>query len=186
MQVDLERLLDRAEAMLNACRVHEGNPGLALGLELGHDWEEGRDKVLITPNPFGFGLWVEQLLAESTGKAGRGLVPAPEETADGLDRQIHEVLLDDPYDLGSELYRWEFATAVAGAILEINPFDQPNVQEAKDRTGDLLAGGSFSVEPEGSVDELLAQAGPGEYIAIQAFIDPAEEERLQSAHGARS
>jgi hypothetical protein len=178
MRVDLGRLLDGAEAMLNACRVADGNPGLALGLDLGNAWQEGRDKVLLRTNPFGFGLWVEQLLAESTGKGGRGLVPAPEETADGLDRQIHDVLLDDPYDLGSEFFRWEFATAVAGAILEINPFDQPNVQEAKDRTGQLLAGGAFSVEPDGSVDELLADAGPGEYVAIQAFVDPAEESRL--------
>jgi hypothetical protein len=179
MRVDLGRLLDRAEAMLNACRVAEDNPGLALGLALGHGWEEGRDKVLIKPNPFGFGLWVEQLLAESTGKAGRGLVPAPEETAAGSDRQVHDVLLDDPYDLGSELFRWELATAVAGAILEINPFDQPNVQEAKDRTAELLAGGEVSVEPEGSVDRLLAQARPGDYVAIQAFVDPAEEPRLR-------
>jgi hypothetical protein len=135
--------------------------------------------VMIRPNPFGFGLWVEQLIAESTGKNGRGLVPAPDETGDGPDRQLHEVFLDDPYDLGSELYRWEFATAVAGAILEINPFDQPNVQEAKDRTRDLLDSGKFSVEPEGSVEELLAQARPGDYVAIQAFVDPAEEARLE-------
>jgi transaldolase/glucose-6-phosphate isomerase len=179
MGVDLGRLLDRAEAALNACRVAEDNLGLALGLALGHAWQDGRDKVLIARNPFGFGLWVEQLLAESTGKNGRGLVPAPEESGDGPDRQLREVFLDDPYDLGSEFYRWEFATAVAGAILEINPFDQPNVQEAKDRTRDLLDAGKFSVEPEGSVEELLAQARPGDYIAIQAFVDPAEEERLR-------
>jgi transaldolase/glucose-6-phosphate isomerase len=179
MGVDLGRLLDRAETTLNACRVADDNPGLALGLALGHGWEEGRDKVLIRPNPFGFGLWVEQLLAESTGKAGRGLVPAPEETADGPDRQAHEVLLDDPYDLGSEFFRWEFATAVAGAILEINPFDQPNVQEAKDRTAEILQGGDVSVGPESSVEELLEGARPGEYVAIQAFVDPAEEASLR-------
>ena len=71
------------------------------------------------------------------------------------------------------------ATAVAGAILEINPFDQPNVQEAKDRTKELLDSGGFGVEPESSVDELLAQARPGDYVAVQAFVDPAEEERLR-------
>jgi transaldolase / glucose-6-phosphate isomerase len=181
MQVDLDRLLDRAEAMLNACRVADDNPGLALGFALGHGWEEGRDKVLIRPNRYGFGLWVEQLLAESTGKEGRGLVPAPDQTADGPDRQIRDVLLDDPYDLGSEFYRWEFATAVAGAILGINPFDQPNVQEAKDRTSEILSGRDRGQPPdmsEGSVDELLAQARPGDYVAILAFVDPAEEERL--------
>jgi transaldolase / glucose-6-phosphate isomerase len=182
MEVDLGRLLDRSEAMLNACRGAHDNPGLTLGLALGHGWEEGRDKVLIRPNPHGFGLWVEQLLAESTGKEGRGLVPAPDETADGPDRQLHEVLLDDPYDLGSEFYRWEFGTAVAGAILGINPFDQPNVQEAKDRTAAILSGpdrGQTSDMPEGDVEGLLAQARPGDYVAVLAFVDPAEEERLR-------
>jgi transaldolase/glucose-6-phosphate isomerase len=179
MQVDLDHLLDSAEATLNACRVADDNSGLALGLALGHGWEEGRDKVLIRPNRYSFGLWVEQLLAESTGKEGRGLVPAPGETADAPDRQAQRVFLDDPYDLGSEFYRWEFATAVAGAILGINPFDQPNVQEAKDRTAALLAGRYVSVEPEGSVDELLAQARPGDYVAVQAFVDPAEAARLE-------
>lgn len=181
MQVDLGRLLDRAEAMLNACRVAEDNPGLALGLALGRSWEDGRDKVLLDRNPFGFGLWVEQLLAESTGKQGRGLVPAPDETGEGPDRQLHEVFLDDPYDLGAEFFRWEFATAVAGAILEINPFDQPNVQEAKDRTGQILSGHDRGQSPdtaEGDVEGLLAQARPGDYVAIQAFVDPAEEARL--------
>jgi transaldolase / glucose-6-phosphate isomerase len=183
MQLDLGRLLDRAEATLNACRVAEDNPGLALGLALGHGWEEGRDKVVF-PEAVGFGLWLEQLLAESTGKDGKGLVPAPGESKDGDDRQAREPLLDDAYDLGSEFFRWEFATAVAGAILEINPFDQPNVQEAKDRTGQILSGqgpvSDTGTGPEGSVDELLAQAREGDYIAVQAFVDPAEGERLHS------
>ncbi len=181
MGVDLERLIDRSETMLNACRIADGSAGLALGLALGHGWEEGRDKVLIDPNPHGFGLWVEQLLAESTGKQGRGLVPAPDETADGPDRQRHDVLIEDPYDLGSEFYRWEFATSVAGAALEINPFDQPNVQEAKDRAGAILSGHGRGQTPDvsdGDLDGLLAQARPGDYVAIQAFVDPAEEERL--------
>jgi transaldolase/glucose-6-phosphate isomerase len=180
MGVDLARLLDSTEETLNACRVVEDNPGLALGLALGEAWQDGRDKVVIRPNPHGFGLWVEQLLAESTGKNGRGLVPAPDESSGGSDRQLREVELDDPYELGSEFFRWEFATAVAGAILEINPFDQPNVQEAKDRTRDLLTQGSFEVKPESSVEELLAQVRPGDYVAIQAFVDPAEEERARS------
>jgi glucose-6-phosphate isomerase len=183
MSVDLERLLDRAEAMLNACRDADANPGLELGLALGNAWQEGLDKVVITPNPHGFGLWVEQLLAESTGKEGRGLVPAPDESREGADRQARSVELEDPYDLGSEFFRWEFATAVAGAILEINPFDQPNVQEAKDRTSQLLSGqGRGTVpetRPEGTAEELFAQARPGDYVAIQAFVDPAEEERLR-------
>jgi hypothetical protein len=180
MGVDVRRLLDRAEEMLNACRVDDDNPGLELGLALGAAWQEGQDKVVIRPNPHGFGLWVEQLLAESTGKQGRGLVPAPDESPDGSDRQTREVELDDPYDLGAEFFRWEFATAVAGAILEINPFDQPNVQLAKDKTNEVLAAGTvLPPQLEGSADELLAQAKPGDYVAIQAFVDPAEEEALQ-------
>ena len=165
MGIDLDRLLDRAEATLNACRVADGNPGLVLGLALGRGWEQGRDKVLIRQNPHGFGLWVEQLLAESTGKEGRGLVPAPDETGAGPDRQLHDVLIDDPYDLGAEFFRWEFATAVAGAILGINPFDQPNVQEAKDRTSQILsAGQDLADKPESSVEALLAQVRQGDYV----------------------
>jgi transaldolase/glucose-6-phosphate isomerase len=181
MAVDLDRLLDRAEEMLDACRGDEDNPGLELGLALGRGWDSGRDKVVF-PDANGFGLWLEQLLAESTGKQGKGLVPAPGERAGGSDRQHHDVEIDDPYDLGGEFFRWELATAVAGAILGINPFDQPNVQEAKDRTSHILSSlGRGTVPgsgPEGSVDELLAQAREGDYIAVQAFVDPLEEPRL--------
>ena len=84
--------------------------------------------------------------------------------------------LDDPYDLGAEFFRWEFATAVAGSILGINPFNQPDVQAAKDKTGALLSQGTVPEPgPEGSLDELLAEAEPPQYIAIQAFIDPERE-----------
>jgi transaldolase/glucose-6-phosphate isomerase len=181
MSVDLGRLLDQAEAMLNACHGADDNPGLELGLALGRGWQDGRDKVVF-PDTSGFGLWLEQLLAESTGKQERGLVPAPGEGSEGPDRQYHEVALDEAYDLGAEFYRWEFATAIAGAILGINPFDQPNVQEAKDRTSQILSGpdrGMSPDAPEGDVASLLAQAKPGDYVAIQAFVDPAEEERLR-------
>jgi transaldolase / glucose-6-phosphate isomerase len=179
MGIDVRRLLDRADEMREACRLDEGNPGLGLGLALGEGWREGRDKVSISPNPHGFGLWVEQLLAESTGKEGKGLVPVLEEAA-GDDVQPHEVRLSDPYEVGQEFFRWEFATAVAGSILGINPFDQPNVQEAKDRTGAILEQGEdVELEPEGSVDELLAGAGEGDYVAILAFIDPDAESLLE-------
>jgi transaldolase/glucose-6-phosphate isomerase len=183
MDVDLSRFLVRVEEMVEACRLAEGNPGLALGEALGRAWEDGRDKVLINPNPGGFGLWAEQLLAESTGKQGKGLVPVPGETGEGDDRQKAEVRVSDPYELGQEFYRWEFATAVAGSILGINPFDQPNVQEAKDRTNDVLAAGELSLTEEGSVDELLASAEPPAYICIQAFIDPAREGELEPLIG---
>ena len=179
MGVDLTRFLQRAAEMVAACHEEDGNPGLELGLQLGEGWREGRDKVCIDESSTGFGLWAEQLLAESTGKEGKGLVPAPGEPPDGADRQPAEVRLDDRYDLGAELYRWEFATAVAGHVLGINPFDQPDVQAAKDKTNEVLAAGDPELEPRGDLDELLAQAQPGDYVAIQAFVDPAREHELE-------
>jgi glucose-6-phosphate isomerase len=176
MGVDVARFLDRALEMAEACRGDEGNAGLALGLELGHAWEEGRDKVCIQDESgHGFGLWAEQLLAESTGKDGKGLIPAPGEPADGPDRQLQEARLPNPYELGQEFFRWEFATAVAGAILAINPFDQPDVQAAKDRTNEVLASGDVTLEPEGSWEELAAEAAPPSYVCIQAFVNPTPE-----------
>jgi transaldolase/glucose-6-phosphate isomerase len=180
LRIDLEHFLDRAEEAVAACRLDgEANPGLELGLRLGEGWRGGRDKVCIDDSPTGFGLWAEQLVAESTGKQGMGLVPAPGESPEGPDRQRGEVLVDDPYDLGAELYRWEFATAVAGHVLGINPFDQPDVQAAKDKTNEVLAAGEPDVEPRGSLDELLAQAGERDYVCIQAFVDPAREAELE-------
>jgi hypothetical protein len=159
--------------MAEACGLEDGNPGLELGLSLGENWKEGRDKVCIAPNTGGFGLWAEQLLAESTGKQGKGLIPAPEEPPDGPDRQAQEVRLSGEYELGQEFFRWEFATAVAGSILGINPFDQPDVQSAKDKTREVLASGAEpDVSPSGSPEELFAQANPGDYVCIQAFVDP--------------
>jgi glucose-6-phosphate isomerase len=174
--VDIFRLLERTHEMQEACMLAEGNPGLDLGLALGEAWLEGRDKVLLGDLPWDFGLWVEQLLAESTGKEGKGLVPVPGEWEEGPDRQLREVRLSDPYELGQEFYRWEFATAVAGSIMEINPFDQPNVQEAKDRTRTILESGQEpDLEPVSSLEELLAQAGEGDYVSIQAFVEPTED-----------
>ena len=82
-------------------RGEEGNPGLELGLRLGEGWRDGRDKICIDESTTGFGLWAEQLLAESTGKQGKGLIPAPGESPDGPDRQRGELRLDDRYDLGA-------------------------------------------------------------------------------------
>jgi transaldolase/glucose-6-phosphate isomerase len=173
MGVDLTRLLDRVIEMADACRLADGNPGLELGHALGEGWRDGRDKICVAPNPGDFGLWVEQLLAESTGKLGKGLIPAPGESPDGPDRQAHEVRVTGPYELGQEFFRWEFATAVAGSILGINPFDQPDVQAAKDKTREILSSGQEpQVEPVGSAEELFAQAVPGDYVAILAFVEP--------------
>ncbi|HVD11126.1 MAG TPA: hypothetical protein VNB88_10825 [Gaiellaceae bacterium] len=173
MGVDLERFLLRTAEMVEACRLDDGNPGLELGERLGTGWREGRDKVQINPNPGGFGLWAEQLIAESTGKQGKGLVPAPGEMGEGPDRQSEEVRVENQYELGQEFFRWEFGTAVAGALIGINPFDQPNVQEAKDRTKAILdSGDDPELEPEGVP---FAGAGEGDYVAILAFVEPNEE-----------
>jgi transaldolase / glucose-6-phosphate isomerase len=179
MDIDAARLLGEAERMAAACRG-DANPGLALGVQLGDGWREGRDKVCITETDGRFGLWAEQLIAESTGKQGKGLVPAPGESPDGVDRQPGDVQLDNAYAIGAEFFRWEFAVAVAGSILQINPFDQPDVQAAKDKTKEVLATGEDpALESQGSLDELLAQAEPPSYIAIQAFIDPEREGELE-------
>jgi hypothetical protein len=176
MGIDLTRFLQRAQEMADACRLAEGNPGLELGLSLGENWRDGRDKVCIPESEAGFGLWAEQLLAESTGKHGKGLVPAPGESPDGPDRQAQEVRLPGEYELGQEFFRWEFATAVAGSILGINPFDQPDVQSAKDKTKQILASGEDPlVGPVGSMEELFGDARAGDYVAILAFVNPTSE-----------
>ena len=189
MGVDAARLLERAREMRDACRSDEGNPGYELGSRFGTGWQEGRDKICIGGSGGDFGLWAEQLIAESTGKQGKGLVPAPGESPDGNDRQAAEPELPDPYALGAEFFRWEFAIAVAGAYLEINPFNQPDVQAAKDKTNEVLATGKEpELEPESSIEELLAQAQAGDYVCVQAFVDPSTDldplvARLRSESG---
>ena len=176
MGVDVARLLASADRMADACRRDDGNPGYELGRQFGAGWLEGRDKVCIEDTDGGFGLWAEQLIAESTGKQGKGLVPAPGESPDGPDRQAAKPQLADPYSLGGEFFRWELAVAVAGVFLEINPFDQPDVQAAKDKTNEVLATGKEpDVQPQGSIDELLAQAHERDYVCVQAFIEPNAE-----------
>ena len=169
MGIDVDLLLDRAEEMREACRLEQGNPGLELGLQL------ARTSFLQVEGDFG--LWVEQLVAESTGKEGKGIVPV---RSGG---ESIEFRLPDPYELGQEFFRWEFGTAVAGSLLGINPFDQPDVQAAKDKTNEVLSGrGSGSdpwTRPEGSLDELLAEATADHYVAILAFIDPTREAELE-------
>ncbi|HSB73526.1 MAG TPA: bifunctional transaldolase/phosoglucose isomerase [Candidatus Methylomirabilis sp.] len=186
--LDALRLLDRAEGMARACASGvppAENPGAWLGAVLGCLARAGRDKVtfICSPEIAAFGYWVEQLIAESTGKEGTGIIPVEGETLgdpagygndrvfvylklqdstqrdlDGkvaiLERAGQPVLripLQDRYDLGAEFFRWEFATAVAGLVLGVDPFDQPNVQESKDNTHRLL--GEFKAKgrlPEGN------------------------------------
>ena len=180
MGIDIDRLLANGGRMAEACRG-DSNPGLQLGLQLGEGWREGRDKVCITETEGRFGLWAEQLIAESTGKQGKGPRAGPRREP------------GRPRPAGCA--RWSWPTRARSApsssagsspsrspepSCEINPFDQPNVQAAKDKTKEVLASGEDpSLEPEGSLDELLASAEPPNYIAIQAFIDPMRESELQ-------
>jgi transaldolase/glucose-6-phosphate isomerase len=175
MGIDVGRLLANAERMAAYCRSGDGNPGYELGRGFGASWQDGRDKICIEDTDGGFGLWAEQLIAESTGKHGKGLVPAPGESPDGPDRQAARPEIADPYAIGGEFFRWMFAVAVAGSYLEINPFDQPDVQAAKDKTNEVLAQDKEpALEPDRSIDELLVEAGERDYVCVQAFIEPSE------------
>jgi transaldolase/glucose-6-phosphate isomerase len=160
---DLEGLVHRARTMADACRqpAAAGNPGLLLGAFVAAGEKIGRDKLtLLTPDRLtSLGLWVEQLVAESTGKSGRGVVPIAGEPAvlcHGEDRvgvcvQLASAPIAPPADvptlsidmpdalsIGAEFFRWEFATAAAGALMGVNPFDEPNVTQAKEATRRLL------------------------------------------------
>jgi glucose-6-phosphate isomerase len=162
MGIDVAALLGWALAMLAASEPGFGtattNPSTALGLAMGAAARAGRDKLtLMTPAHLEpFGLWVEQLIAESTGKQGTGIVPIAGERLAGDERYGRDrlfvridgakgpstptvdIALPDPLAIGAEFVRWEIATAIAGALLRINPFDEPNVQQAKDATRALL------------------------------------------------
>jgi glucose-6-phosphate isomerase len=196
-------LLDQALEMATACAAcvpAADNPGLWLGAVMGEAARAGRDKLtLVLPPAIGtFGTWVEQLVAESTGKEGRGILPVEGEPVGpagvyGDDRLFVSIdggaglepgvglEFDRRARLGAEFFRWEFATAVAGAILGINPFDQPNVQEAKDGTNRILAAGGVAEPGFDDLNELLSQVRPGDYIAITAYIqrDAENEEALR-------
>ncbi|MDE3017669.1 MAG: glucose-6-phosphate isomerase [Nitrospirota bacterium] len=210
--LDLTALLGRGEDMATACGITVAppfNPGAVLGAVMGTLGRSGRDKVTLVASPKikSFGLWAEQLLAESTGKEGKGLIPIAEEplaspAAYGNDRlfvylrlngdantltdrhvraleragqPVVRLTLRDRYDLAAEFFRWEFATAVAGRLLGIHPFDQPNVQESKENTSRILdevrLRGSLPDVPAGAtVADLLAKAAPGKYLAILAYL----------------
>ncbi len=225
--VDVGAVLARARRMSEACgpSVADGrNPGLLLGAVLGELTLAKRDKVtfLCSPSLGAFPCWVEQLIAESTGKERKGIVPvageyfaAPEkygadrffvylrlESDDNLalDRRLaalaangHPVArvdLKDKYDIGQEFFRWEFAVAAAGAVLEINPFNQPDVQLAKDLAKKAMAArggksaGAGKNEIAAGADGLpqavaswLERKKNRDYISVQAYIDPSAEHR---------
>lgn len=229
MGIDLEGLLDSARDMTTACRENDpkANPGLALGAMMAAAASVGRDKLtLLLPEPLEpFGLWVEQLVAESTGKHGKGVIPIAGESPEapfGQDRAIVAVEINgagvpaasvergrsagapvltlpmpNTLALGAEFFRWEVATAAAGFLLDINPFDEPNVQQAKDATRVLL--GAFTSqgrlpipEPHAALDgarvtlsqaaqealggasptSFLRMLGPGDYFGLLVYLPP--------------
>ena len=238
--VNARGLLARAMNMAQACGAGVAgtdNPGLLLGAAIGEAGLTGRDKItfVISPSIATFADWVEQLIAESTGKEGKGLVPvagealrAPsgygqdrifvqinlaseaDEATEGALQAIEaaghpviRIVLPDVLDLGAEFFHWEVVTAAVGALLGIDPFDQPNVQESKDNTKSLLAeycaqgklpeekplldsgelkiyGDAAALSAVGSsVGEVLTafmnQARPGDYVALMAYVQPTPE-----------
>jgi transaldolase/glucose-6-phosphate isomerase len=247
MGLDVGEFLDRAEVMVQSCAScvpPELNPGVVLGVILGTMHNQGRDKVTLIASPgiSSLGAWLEQLLAESTGKKGKGLVPIDKEplgppevygsdrlfvyerlstrasaeqdaAVRELERAGHPVVriaLQDPMDLGQEFFRWEMATAVAGSVIGINPFDQPDVEASKVATRRLtsayeetrkvpdetpLASGSgvalfadpknaqalvssgSSGRPEALLAAHLARLRPGDYFAINAYVEMNESNR---------
>ena len=232
MGLDVARFLGRAQEMANACAPSvpvRNNPGAVLGVILGVLATQGRDKVTLVASPaiYDLGAWLEQLLAESTGKEGKGLIPvdreplgppavygadrlfvylrlasAPDarqdEAVEALEHAGHPVVritLDDSYDAGAEFFRWEFATAVAGSVLGINPFDQPDVEASKiatrrltdeyEKTGKLPPESPTLVSDRSLAATLWAHLGtiePGHYVAILAYIEmnAAHEAELQA------
>ena len=219
--LDVSNLLDRADAMREAVGPAvpaRQNPAAWLGLAIAVLAGQGLDKLTLVASPSiaGFGLWVEQLIAESIGKKGQGIVPVVGEPLDqfagspddyGSERIFVYLRLDggdnracdaamqtvrtagqpvirldlsDKYDLGAEFFRWELATAIAGSYLGINPFDQPNVQQAKDMTERVLGqfvktGQSPAIGDSSSLGQLLAAAVKGDYLAIMAYLHQTPE-----------
>ncbi len=214
--VDLDALMASARRMATACgeTTVARNPGARLGAKLGALAKLGRDKMTLVMSPelSSFGSWVEQLVAESIGKEGKGIVPidleplgapevygndrvfvviaiegatapaAPAQLAElrAVGHPVIELSLPDTHDLGGEFFRWEFATAIAGVSLGINPFDEPNVTEAKLATKELLdaqaregklpaRGASVPPSDAAAVLAHLALIKAGDYCCLSAF-----------------
>jgi len=218
--VDTEAVLEGARVAMENCELPEGNTGLWLGAALGEMARHGRDKLTFVVDPpiSSFGLWAEQLVAESTGKQGRGILPIADEPlmdagrygpdrvfvhlrdADGADGGHEEAVRSfakaghptitltsrGVNDLGRIFFFAEFATAVAGWALEINPFDQPNVQEAKDNTTRVLNEGAPADLQDGSLSELLDGLAPPSYLAVMGYLpyDDAIEEAVGALRAA--
>jgi glucose-6-phosphate isomerase len=213
MGLDMKRFLGRTQEMVAACGAGvsvEQNPGVRLGIVLGTAARNGRDKLTIVTSPglSALGAWLEQLVAESTGKQGKGIVPvdreelgapevygtdrvfayvrlssdadkAQEAKVAALEQAAHpvvRVVVGDVYDLGQEFFRWEIATAVAGSIIGINPFNQPDVEASKIATRSLTS----EYEKTGSLpaeSPILVDAG------VKLFTDAKNDEALAKGAG---
>jgi len=177
--VDIGAVCERALAV-------DTEEAIELGVAMGKAAAEGRDKVtVVVPDRFrSFGLWVEQLIAESTGKHGKGCVPVPTTTPElGDDRHVVLLELDDPLDLGAQFQRWEIATAIAGHVLDIDPFDEPNVTESKKNTNEVLANLPLpdvdNADP-GAVSQWLKETiRPGDYVSLQAYVPFGQDDTLE-------
>ena len=211
MGVDVAKFLDRTRAMVNACGADvsaRNNPGVILGALLGVADKQGRDKItfIASPGIHDLGAWLEQLLAESTGKNGKGLIPvdreppaspeaygddrifiylrldddagsAPDAAIEAIEdagQPVVRISVEDVYNLGQEFFRWEIATAVAGSIIGINPFDQPDVEASKIATRKLTG----EYEQSGS---LPAETPIFEGDGIKLFADERNAKALNEA-----
>ena len=179
MGIDVARLCDAALAA-------DKEDGVRLGVAMGEAAKQGRDKVsIVVPEHFrSFGLWVEQLIAESTGKRGTGCVPAPTTEAEpGDDRHVVLLEMDDDYQLGTEFMRWEVATAIAGHILQIDPFDEPNVAESKQNTKKVLENLPLpavdSADPSTVSTWLKETVQPKDYVSLQAYLPFGQDDALE-------
>ena len=227
--VDIKTLFDRAKKTQEeslSCMAAEENEAIRLGVTMAGLAKAGRDKLtfLMDPEIESFGNWVEQLIAESLGKEGKGIIPVVGESADAdracgedrlfvylklraggnpkLEQKIEELKqsghpviqidLNDLYDVGGQFVLWEIATAVAGSILEVDPFDEPNVTDAKERTQKLLQyflSASRLPDEENEIDFeqasepfpflrlIFNKIHPGDYMAIMAYLAPTEENK---------
>ena len=213
MGLDVRRFLERAHEMADACAADvppEDNPGVVLGVALATLARAGRDKLTLVASPelSSLGAWIEQLVAESTGKGGQGIVPVDGEPAGtpdvyGDDRVFVQLDRDDsdppalteghplihilvatPENLAQEFFRWEMATAVAGAVLGLNPFDQPDVEASKVKTRALatryeetgeLPDEDDTFPPDEAIRTHLDLLEPGDYFAIHAYLEMSSE-----------
>ncbi|MHB8456300.1 MAG: hypothetical protein ACYDBS_01210 [Acidimicrobiales bacterium] len=160
---------------------------IELGIAMGGAAKQGKDKatIVVSEHYAAFGLWIEQLIAESTGKEGRGCIPVPTtELEHGDDRHVVEVRPGAAHELGEQFLRFEIAIAMAGHALWIDPFDEPNVAESKANTARVLASLPLPEVPSAAPSEVLgwiaSQRRPGDYVSLQVYLPFGEDAELEA------